>query len=217
MTDKNKTSILCILDRSGSMSSIKDDAIGGYNNFIENQKKEPGDAFVTTILFDHEYISLYENKNLNEIPKLTSTEFFPRGTTALYDAIGKGINTLGENLSKLEENDRPGTVIVLIITDGQENSSKEFSREKIKEMIKLQKEVYSWKFMFLCADESTLDDGVDLGFSRNLSFVYTTDSIGVNSNSEVYSCAVSCLRSGFEESSLNLQQMYDDIDSNQRS
>jgi len=216
MTDENKTSILCILDRSGSMSSIKDDAIGGFNEFIKKQKEEPGEANVTTILFDDQYEVLYKNKNLQDVPVLTEEEFFPRGTTALYDSMGKGMSVLGEELSKLKEEERPGTVIVVVTTDGYENASTEYSRAQIQEMIKTQKDVYSWKFMFLCANEDTLKDGIDLGFSKNLSFKFDADSIGSRSSAAVYSCAVSELRSCKPEHLINTQSMYDDIDSESR-
>jgi len=217
MVDKNKTAIMCILDRSGSMSSICDDAIGGFNSFIEDQKKQPGEAVVTVILFDDQYDVLYKNKPLKDVPTLTRETFVPRGSTALYDAMGKSIVTLGEELNKMADNDRPGTVIVTIITDGQENASREYNLTKIKEMIKEQKEKYSWNFMFLCADEATLAESVTWGIPKNLSTCFVADGIGSKSSYQAYSCTVSAMRRGIDPSTMNLAETYNEIDAEARS
>jgi uncharacterized protein YegL len=169
MPKKNHAEIICILDRSGSMQSIASDAIGGFNTFIEEQKKVPGTASVSLVLFDNEYLKIYENKNLNEVETLTAETFIPRGMTALLDAVGRTINTVGERLSQTPEEDRPEKVMVCILTDGLENASTEFTKNKIKEMITHQREKYSWEFAFLGANQDAFAEAGAIGISQ----VYT--------------------------------------------
>jgi uncharacterized protein YegL len=121
------TEIVAILDRSGSMAHLADDTIGCFNKFIEDQKKVPGEAFLTTVLFDDQYNFLHEGVNIQDVKPMTAQEYFARGMTALLDAVGRTVIRIGERLSKMNEADRPSKVIVLIITDGEENSSKEFT------------------------------------------------------------------------------------------
>jgi len=132
---ENLTEMVFILDRSGSMSNLTKDTIGGFNTMIENQKKEDGDAVLTTVLFDDMYELLHDGVNIQDVKELTNKEYYARGMTALLDAIGKTINTVGERLSKTKEENRPSKIIFVITTDGQENSSKEFTQKQIKEMI----------------------------------------------------------------------------------
>jgi uncharacterized protein YegL len=169
MPKKNHAEIICILDRSGSMESIAEDAMGGFNSFIEDQKKVPGTASVSLVLFDHEYLNVYENKNINDVQKLTEETFVPRGMTALLDAVGRTINTVGERLSKTPEEDRPEKVMVCILTDGFENKSKEFTKDKIKEMITHQREKYSWEFSYVGANVDAFAEAGAMGISQ----VYT--------------------------------------------
>lgn len=169
MPKKNFVEIVCILDRSGSMQSIATDAIGGFNTFIEEQKKVPGTASVSLVLFDNEYLNIYENKAINEVEKLTSDVFIPRGMTALLDAVGRTINSVGERLSNTPEEDRPEKVMVCILTDGLENASKEFTKDKIKEMITHQREKYNWQFAYLGANVDAFAEAGEMGISQ----VYT--------------------------------------------
>jgi len=157
--------IVCIIDRSGSMEDVKEDAIGGFNTFIEKQKKIEGEASVTFIQFDDKYEIVYENKMLKDVPLLDNNTYIPRGWTALLDAIGKTINSVGERLLKTDEKDRPEKVIFVILTDGYENWSKEFTRDKIFEMITHQKEKYSWEFIFIAADQDAIATGTAYGFA----------------------------------------------------
>lgn len=178
--NQNLTEIVFILDRSGSMHSLTNDTIGGYNSFIQQQKEEVGEARLTTILFDNEYEILHNSVDIKSVSNITNKEYFTRGTTAMLDAIGVAINTIGEKLSKESEDDRPSKVIFVITTDGQENASKEFKRNQIKEMIERQQNEYSWKFIFLGANMDAVSEGDSLGIARGMSLNYTASSIGTD-------------------------------------
>ena len=141
--------IICIIDRSGSMGIIKNDAIGGFNTFLEEQKKLPGEATLTYIQFDTEYEVVHENKPLKDVQPINGSIYIPRGRTALLDAVGKTIDATGRRLANTPEENRPEKIIVAILTDGEENASHQYNLSKIKEMIKHQKEKYSWEFIFL--------------------------------------------------------------------
>ena len=173
----NLTEIVFILDRSGSMSGLTDDTIGGFNSFIEQQKKVDGEAKLTTVLFDDRYELLHNGVDINEVKPLTRDDYM----TALYDAIGKTINDVGDRLSKTPEDDRPSKVIVVITTDGAENSSVEFSQSKIKEMITHQTEKYSWEFIFLGANIDSVAVGDSIGIAANRSANYSASDKGVAS------------------------------------
>jgi len=153
---KQLVEIICIIDRSGSMQTLKDDAIGGFNSFLDDQKKLPGSAQLTLVLFDDEYLKIHDALNIQDVPPLTSESYTPRGTTALYDAIGKTVNEVGKRLADTPEHERPNKILVCILTDGHENASTEFTSEKIAEMIDHQKTKYSWEFMFLAANQDAV-------------------------------------------------------------
>lgn len=147
--NNNLTEIVCVLDRSGSMASLTNDAIGGFNSFLDEQKKLPGDARLSLILFDHEYIVQADNAPIQQVEPLTAQTYVPRGSTALLDAIGRAITNVGERLTKTSERDRPSKVIVVILTDGEENASHEYTKQRIADMIKHQQEQYNWRFVYL--------------------------------------------------------------------
>jgi Mg-chelatase subunit ChlD len=157
------TQITIVLDRSGSMSSVRDATVSGFNEFVEGQRKAPGDANITLIQFDTE--NAYEvvfDKALRDAPKLTIETYVPRGGTPLHDALGRSITELGAKIGKMAEEDRPGKVIVVVMTDGLENSSHEYTAPKIAEMIKHQREVYKWEFIFLGANQDAILTGEKL-------------------------------------------------------
>jgi uncharacterized protein YegL len=162
----NLTELVFILDRSGSMSGLEKDTIGGYNSFIEKQKTEPGEAILSTVLFDNRYELLNDRMDIKNIMPLTEKEYFVRGSTALLDAIGTSINTIIRTHSQLTELERPEKVLIIIITDGMENSSTEYTAEKIHSMIKNQKEQYAWEFLFLGANIDAIGTAKDLGISK---------------------------------------------------
>ena len=154
------TDITLVVDRSGSMEQVKEDAQGGVNSFIKEQAKEPGEALLTLVQFDTEYEFLHKGVPISQVPEY---KLVPRGMTALLDAVGRAINETGERLSKMKEQDRPGLVIFVVMTDGLENSSKEFSKEVIKEMIKRQQEQYNWHFTFLGANQDAFAEAGSMG------------------------------------------------------
>lgn len=154
MTTQETCKIIVIADRSGSMQMIKSDAIGGFNAFMEEQRKLEGKAEVTLVLFDDQYEVPYQNKNLKLVEDLNEDTFIPRGSTALYDAIGKTIATLKEEeLAASKKKDFPEKVIFAIITDGEENSSLEFTRKTVMQLVENSK-TKGWEFIYLCADEA---------------------------------------------------------------
>lgn len=155
------THISFVLDRSGSMEAVKDDTVGSMKAFIREQKATPGYATFTLTQFDTKFDIVYDMKPLNRVKQ--DIPFQPRGQTALLDAVGETIVKTGEKLSGMDEKDRPSQVIFVILTDGHENASKEYSREKIFEMIRHQEEKYNWKFVFLAAGQDAIDAGRELG------------------------------------------------------
>lgn len=192
---KGLTQIVFVLDMSGSMSPLTMETIGGYNTMIADQKKEEGDALVTTVLFDHRYIMIHDGINIKEVKDITTAEYMPAGMTAMLDAVGMTINHVGQKLAAMPEWERPEKVIFTIITDGYENSSKEFDWPTIKNMIKHQREKYSWVFTFLGANIDTDKVSDDLGIDQMLSKKYTANNIGTQSVYNATSKAVSFARS----------------------
>lgn len=192
---ENLTEIIFILDRSGSMQSLTQDTIGGFNSFIEKQKELPGEALVTVVMFDDQYEFLYDGVNIQSLPILTTKEYFARGTTALLDAIGKTINIVGVRLSNLAEEERPSKVLMIITTDGKENASKEFTYDAIKRMIDLQSNTYSWEFIFLGADLSAVDYSIGLGVKASNAYFSVQSADGVQSSYLAMSKATTSYRS----------------------
>ncbi|MCP3686209.1 MAG: VWA domain-containing protein [bacterium] len=192
---ENYTETVCIIDRSGSMAVIQDDAIGGFNTFLAEQKKVPGEKDTLTLVqFDDQYEVIHENKPLSEVPDLTRETFVPRGTTALLDAIGRTISTVGKRLSRLEPTKRPDKVIVAILTDGHENASRKFRRENIFDMITHQKEKYSWEFIFLAANQDAIQAGMSMGVAVGDSFNFAGTGAGVRDGYKKMSATVSVYR-----------------------
>lgn len=192
---KGLTQIVFVLDMSGSMLPLTMETIGGYNTMIADQKKEEGDALVTTVLFDHRYIMIHDGINIKEVKDITTAEYMPAGMTAMLDAVGMTINHVGQKLAAMPEWERPEKVLFTIITDGYENSSKEFDWPTIKNMIKHQREKYSWVFTFLGANIDTDKVSDDLGIDQMLSKKYTANNIGTQSVFNATSKAVSFARS----------------------
>ncbi|MFJ5758486.1 VWA domain-containing protein [Neobacillus sp. NPDC093182] len=176
--NSNLTEIIFLLDRSGSMGGLESDTIGGFNAFIENQRKLEGKTLVTGVLFDDQYEVIWNGVESEKV-KLTAEEYYVRGCTALLDAVGKTILDVGYRLSKTNKEDRPAKVIFVITTDGLENASREFTYEKVKELIKHQQEKYSWEFIFLGAniDAEKEADSLGIEVSNAFSFEATKDGV----------------------------------------
>ena len=187
---ENLTELVFILDRSGSMVGLETDTIGGFNSMIEKQKEEPGDAYVTTVLFDHEYKLLHDHVDLKDIKPMTREEYSARGSTALLDAIGKTIDDVGVRLNDTPEEERPSKVIFVITTDGYENASRVYSKSKVKEMIEHQQSKYSWVFMFLGANMDAVGEAAGLGINTDFARTYTANKYGTES---IYTAMASSL------------------------
>lgn len=171
---KDYTHIALIIDRSGSMSSNWSDVVGGYESIIKEQQEQDGKCTLTVAAFDDSYDLLEDFSNVQKVSD--KLEIRPRGMTALLDAIGKTVSSVGEKLAKMKERDRPEKVIVMVQTDGYENASKEYTKEKIKEMIETQTNVYNWEFMFLGASLDAVNEARNWGFDTSKSAVYSTQN-----------------------------------------
>ena len=194
---ENLTEMVFVLDRSGSMSGLADDTIGGFNELIEKQKKIEGRAYVTTVLFDHEYEVLHDHVALEEVAPLTDKEYFARGSTALLDAVGRTIDAVGARLAATVEEERPEHVVFVITTDGRENSSREYTAKRVRGMIEHQQQKYSWQFVFLGANMDAVSEARKLGISAKYAADFTPSHSGVR---KMYSMAlhdvVMCTRIG---------------------
>ncbi len=189
-----KTEIVFILDKSGSMSGLEEDTIGGYNGMLKRQQKLEGDLIVTTVLFDDNYEIIHDRTNIKEIKPLTEQEYFVGGTTALLDAVGRAIvKTINANKNiKLEF--QADKVMFVIITDGMENASLEYSYDKIKNMIEKQKTEHNWEFIFLGANIDSISTASKFGIDEDRSANYNADSEGTELNYGVISDAIVELR-----------------------
>jgi uncharacterized protein YegL len=190
------TEIALVLDRSGSMENMEKEAIGGFNSFLESHQKAPGQAKLTLVLFDHEYIVAQDGRPVQEVQKLDAHSYQPRGTTALLDAIGRTINTVGERLSHTPEQERPDKVLIVILTDGLENASKEFSLKQINQMIQHQREVYSWEFIFLGAGQDAIQVANSLGISADSAFQFSETPEGAVTTFQAISVISVAYRTG---------------------
>jgi hypothetical protein len=172
------TDISIVLDRSGSMDSVKSDTIGGFNSFLKAQKEVPGEATITLAQFDDIYEVVYEGKKLQDAPLLNDQTFVPRGTTALLDAIGRTINATGKRLASMPEAERPEKVIFVILTDGYENASREFKVEEINDMIRHQRDVYAWEFAFIGANQDAITSASQMGIQAANALTYAANTVG---------------------------------------
>lgn len=168
------TDVTLVIDRSGSMQQVRGDAEGGVNAFIKEQAKQPGEALLTLVQFDTEYEFVHKAVPMKQV---TDYVLEPRGMTALLDAVGKAINETGERLAKMAEADRPGLVIFVIVTDGHENSSKEFTKAQIKEMIERQQSIYKWQFTFLAANQDAFAEAGGLGIVAASAANYAAEKV----------------------------------------
>ena len=192
------TELVFILDRSGSMAGLEKDTIGGFNSLIEKQRKEPGNAVVSTVLFDHESEVIHDRLPLEDIPPMTGKEYCVRGCTALLDAVGGAIHHIGNVHKYARREDVPDKTLFIITTDGMENASRHYTYDKIHAMIKRQQEKFGWEFIFLGANIDAAAEAKRFGIDESRAANYHCDEEGTALNYEVLSDVVCAVRMGAE-------------------
>ena len=190
----NTTELVFILDRSGSMAGLESDTIGGFNAMIQKQKKEEGEAYVSTILFDNVSEVLHDRLKLSEVPEMTDKEYTVRGCTALIDAIGGAIKHIGNIHKYARKEDVPAHTMFIITTDGYENASRQYSSDQVKKMIEHQKKKYGWEFLFIGANIDAVETAQHFGIERNSAVNYNADSKGTKILYETISIPISAMR-----------------------
>lgn len=191
---KNLTELVFILDKSGSMSGLEKDTIGGYNSMLEQQRKVDGECVITTVLFDNHYELLHDRIDIRAIQPITAKEYFVGGSTALLDAIGKTIRKIGTVQKNTTEDYRAEKVMFVIITDGEENASRHYSSMQIREMIQRQKERYGWEFIFLGANIDAVETAGRFGIDADRAVDYVPDGEGTELNFRMMSETVATFR-----------------------
>ena len=194
MMKKNLTELVFILDRSGSMAGLEDDTIGGFNAMLEKQKAEPGEAYVSTVLFDHRSEVIHDRLPLDKVPAMTRKEYYVRGCTALLDALGGGIHHIGNVHKYARPEDRPEKTLFVITTDGMENASRRYTAEKVKAMVERQKARYGWEFLFLGANIDAAKEAARFGISAERAANYHADHQGTGLVYEAVNAAVCSVR-----------------------
>ena len=190
---KNITELIFIIDKSGSMSGLEKDTIGGFNSLIKKQVKEEGDAIVTLVLFDHKIHTIYERVSIKEVKTLTEKDYVPSGCTALLDAVGTSINTISNKYEILDDNEKANKILCVITTDGFENASEEFTYDIIKKLIRRKKEK-NWEFIFLGANIDSVKVAGSIGIEKENAVDYKCDEQGIEINYECLNQAISSVR-----------------------
>ena len=191
---KGLTELVMILDRSGSMSGLEADTIGGFNGMIEKQKKEDGEAYVSVILFDDQSEVIYDRVDIGKVEPMTDRQYYVRGCTALLDAVGDAIHHIGNIHKYAREEDVPEKTIFIITTDGMENASRRYNYNKVRRMIERQKEKYNWEFIFLGANIDAAAEAAKIGICASRAARYECDSAGTALNYSVVGDTVAKLR-----------------------
>ena len=190
----NITELVFILDRSGSMAGLESDTIGGFNAMIEKQKKEEGECYISTVLFDNVSEVLHDRVKLSVIKPMTDKEYTVRGCTALIDAIGGAIHHIGNIHKYARPEDVPEHTMFIITTDGMENASQRYSSDEVKKMIERQKEKYGWEFLFIGANIDAVETAKRYGINEDRAVNYNADAKGTGILYESVACAVSNVR-----------------------
>ena len=191
---KNLTELVFILDRSGSMAGLEADTIGGFNGMLEKQRREPGEALVSTVLFDNVSQVLHDRVPLNKVAPLTDRDYTVRGCTALLDAIGGAIHHIGNIHKYARPEDVPEHTLFIITTDGMENASRQYTGDRVRAMIQRQKEKYGWEFLFLGANIDAVQTAGRFGIGADRAVNYHADSQGTQLNYQVLSDAIGAVR-----------------------
>ena len=190
------TELVFVLDRSGSMSGLESDTIGGFNGLLEKQKREPGECVVTTVLFDDKYELLHDRIALPAVSPISQKEYYVRGMTALLDAIGRTLDKTRNAQANTSESGRAEKVLFVIITDGMENASREYRIDRVKEMIERQKRESGWEFLFLGANIDAISVAAGFGIAPDRAVTYRADAAGTKLNYDVVSDTLACVRAG---------------------
>lgn len=205
----NYTHVAILIDKSGSMNRIKSDVIGGFNQLIQDQKNIPGELTVTLVQFDEnmglQYDVINDFSPINEVVELNESNYIPRGSTPLNDAFARLINETGSKLANMEESKRPEKVLIVSITDGEENASKEHTRQSLKDLIEHQEQRYNWKFMYIGANQDSYAEGGSRGISAAYNF--SADSKGTKKMSKVFSATLASYRSAISTKEYDLSQV----------
>ena len=194
--NNNITELVFILDRSGSMTGLEKDTIGGFNSMIAKQKKQDGKCYVSTVLFDHETEVIHDRIPLDEVGKMTENEYYTRGSTALLDALGGAIHHIGNIHKYARKEDVPEHTLFVITTDGMENASCKYSAEKVKRMIEKEKSKHGWEFLFIGANIDAVSTAARYGISEDRAVNYNADSEGTGIVYEAVEASISAVRSG---------------------
>ena len=192
--NNNITELVFILDRSGSMSGLESDTVGGFNTMIEKQKKQNAPCYVSTVLFNHTSEVLYDRVKLGEVQKMTEENFFVGGSTALMDAIGGAIHHIGNIHKYIRSEDVPANTMFVIMTDGMENASRRYSSEQVKQMIERQKKRYGWEFLFIGANIDAVETAARYGIDADRAVNYHADKEGTRVVYQSVANAVCSLR-----------------------
>ncbi len=192
--NNNLTELVFVLDKSGSMSGLEKDTIGGFNSLLEKQRKEDGDVVISTVLFDDGMQVIHDRADIDGIKNLTDKDYQVGGCTALLDALGKSIKHINKVQKSLPEEQRPAKTMFVITTDGQENSSHEYSYEKIRKMVEKKQEKKQWEFLFLGANMDAISAAADIGIKANRATNFVCDAVGTAVNYSALSKAVSKIR-----------------------
>ena len=190
----NKTELVFILDRSGSMSGLESDTIGGFNSMLKKQKGEPGEAFVTTVLFDTRFERKHDRVKLEDVAELTAADYIPGGCTALLDAIGDTIRHIVHIHRYARPEDVPEKTVFVIMTDGYENASHRFTRDEVKRMIEHEQEKYGWEFLFLGANIDAIQTAGGIGIRADRTTNFNPDDVGVELSFDAVTQAVGAIR-----------------------
>lgn len=190
------THILMVVDKSGSMQPLISDTIGGFNKFLADQKAASGEATMDVVLFDTTYTFLCKQTKIQDVAPLSDTTYVPQGYTALLDAVGRGISETTKWISDMPEDARPSKVVVVIITDGAENSSREYKKAGINDMITRQRAEHGWEFLFLGANQDAITEAANMGIYATQSASFSADPYGTRAVYETASLAVKSVRSG---------------------
>ena len=191
---KGLTELVFIIDRSGSMSGLEADTIGGFNGLIDKQKAEPGEAYVSTVLFSSDSKVVHDRVPLQQVAPMTRRDYCPMGCTALLDAVGGAIHHIGNIHKYARREDVPEHTLVVITTDGMENASRRRSLEEVRRMIERQKSRYGWEFIFLGANIDAVATAADMGIGADRAAQYHCDSEGTRANFAALDRAVQCMR-----------------------